>query len=268
MAVPVADLVAAFAERYPNPKTRHQYVAELGSLFRVTGRRHPTELTDAEVFRWCAGLDRPVANNTVRNRLSRVTTFLRWCVRQGKADPALVEALSDRDNPLRRIPRLYGKVQGTYPARWLTHEEAFGRLLGSCAADGEVGMRDELVLRLGLAGMRATEIITLGLGDLGLDGHPSQIAWIGKARRVRRIVCGPELLALLRRYLDAYEANSPRSGDPSSRVVCRQKPGGGAGEISWGSPIARMYQLDFAGRTNLTAVQQTAYLVWLADQLR
>jgi hypothetical protein len=73
VAAPVADLIAGLAERYPNPKTRHQYVAELGDLFRVTGRRHPSELTDAEVFRWCTGLGRQVGNNTVRNRLSRVT---------------------------------------------------------------------------------------------------------------------------------------------------------------------------------------------------
>ncbi|HLI72392.1 MAG TPA: hypothetical protein VKU86_00840 [Acidimicrobiales bacterium] len=95
-------------------------------------------------------------------------TFLRWCVRIGQADPALVEALASRDNPLRRIPRLYGKVQGRYPARWLTHDQAFGSLLAACADHGELGMRDELVLRLGLAGMRAAEIIHLRIGDLRL----------------------------------------------------------------------------------------------------
>jgi len=113
----VEALVAEFSRRYDNEKTRHQYVAELTDLFRATGRRLPSELTDADVLRWCAGNGRPVANNTVRNRLSRVTTFLRWCVRQGLADPVLVEALCDRTNPLRRIPRLYGKLQGKHPAR-------------------------------------------------------------------------------------------------------------------------------------------------------
>jgi hypothetical protein len=91
--------------------------------------------------------------------LARVCTFLRWCVRVGEADPALVEELSSRDNPLRATPPLYGKLQGTYPARWLTHEEAYGSLLGVCDRSSDVGRRDELVLRLGLAGMRVTEII-------------------------------------------------------------------------------------------------------------
>jgi hypothetical protein len=78
-------------------------------------------LTDAAVNQWVA---RSKANNTRRNRLARVCTFLRWCVRLGEADPALVEELQSRENPLRAIPPLYGKLQGKHPARWLTYEEA------------------------------------------------------------------------------------------------------------------------------------------------
>jgi len=65
----------------------------------VTGRRHPSELTETDLLLWCAGIGKPVANNTVRNRLSRVTAFLRRCVRQGEADPAIVEILTDRAKP-------------------------------------------------------------------------------------------------------------------------------------------------------------------------
>jgi len=168
-----------------------------------------------------------------------VTTFLRWCVRQGEAEPAIVEVLTDRDNPLRRIPRLYGKVQGKNPARWLSHDEAFGQLLSTCAADGEIGLRDELVLRLGLAGMRAAEIINLRVGDLQLDDSPPQIRWIGKARRSRRIVPGDELLGLLRRYLAAYGTHTGRTPAADAYVVCRGKPGSGTGLVAWGHPIAR-----------------------------
>ncbi len=235
----MAVLVGEFARRYDNPRTRAQYVAELNDLFRVTGRLHPSELTDADVLRWCAGGRRPVANNTIRNRLSRVTTFLRWCVRQGQADPVLVEAPCDRTNPLRRVPRLYGKLQGKHPARWLTYDEAFGQLLASCGDDGEVELRDELVLRLGLAGMRAAEIIGLRVEEVHLGDVPPQIRWVGKARRSRRIVCGAELIELLQRYLDAYKTHSDCSSDPDARLVCREKTGGGAGHISWGNSIAR-----------------------------
>lgn len=50
-----------------------------------------------------------------------------------------MDALSDRDNPLRRVPRLYGKVQAKHAARWLTHDEAFGDLLITCRATARSG---------------------------------------------------------------------------------------------------------------------------------
>src|SRR5205807_10492832 len=121
-------LTAEFARRYANRKTRQQYVADLTAVFAATGRDHPRQLREAEVLAWCSGSGKRIANNSIRNRLSRVCTFLRWCIRIGEGDPALVEALMSRDNPLRRIPRLYGKVQGKNPARWLTRDEAFGTL--------------------------------------------------------------------------------------------------------------------------------------------
>ncbi len=233
-----ALLVGEFARRYANAKTRQQYVAELTALFASTGCSHPRHLTEADVLAWCGGNGKRPANNTIRNRLSRVCTFLRWCVRTGEADPGLVEALASRDNPLRRIPRLYGKVQGRYPARWLTYDEAFTKLLGTCT-DGEPGMRDALVLRLGLAGMRSAEIIHLRIGDLHLDQQPPQITWIGKASRSRQLVPGRSLVALLYRYMSTYAermGHLPQPGDP---VVCRAKPGTGLGQLSWGHPIAR-----------------------------
>ncbi len=233
-----ALLVGEFARRYANAKTRQQYVAELTALFASTGCSHPSQLTEADVLSWCGGNGKPPANNTIRNRLSRVCTFLRWCVRTGEADPGLVEALASRDNPLRRIPRLYGKVQGRYPARWLTRDEAFTKLLGTCT-DGEPGMRDQLVLRLGLAGMRSAEIINLRIGDLHLDQQPPQITWIGKASRSRQLVPGRSLVALLCRYLEAYADGVGRPLQPSDPVVCRAKPGTGHGQVSWGHPIAR-----------------------------
>jgi hypothetical protein len=107
-------LVAQFAMRYANASTRRYYERDLKALFIFAGVDHPGLLTESVVLAWC-GQGR--ANSTVRNTLSRACTFLRWCVRQGEADAALVEALMSRDNPLRQIPRLYGKVQGIRPAR-------------------------------------------------------------------------------------------------------------------------------------------------------
>src|SRR5262249_12795654 len=100
-----AALIEEFARRYGNDNTRRQYVAELSDLFARSRRDHPRLLTEADVLAWAGQCD--LANNTKRNRLSRVCTFLRWCVRTGEVDAALVEALMSRDNPLRRTPRLY-----------------------------------------------------------------------------------------------------------------------------------------------------------------
>ncbi|MHB1987534.1 MAG: tyrosine-type recombinase/integrase [Acidimicrobiales bacterium] len=187
---------------------------------------------------WCTGNGKHLANNTIRSRLSRVCTFLRFCVRVDEADPALVEALLSRDNPLRHMPRLYGKLQGTYPPRYLTHERAYGQLLGTCT-DGELGLRDELLLRLGLAGMRVSEIIHLRMRDLRLTDDPPMVTWIGKANRARRIMLGQTTVACMRRYLDLYAERLGRSPQDDDVVICRGKTGGGIGQISFGHGIAQ-----------------------------
>jgi integrase len=143
-----------------------------------------------------------------------------------------------RDNPLRRTPRLYGKVQDTYPARWLTHREAFTQLIGACN-DSDTGIRNELVIRLGLSGVRAAEMIGLTLSNVHLDYTPPELSWIGKASRPRRIVPGDRLIGLLNDYLARYEAAIDRPLRMKDPLVCREKPGAGAGQLAWGQRIAQ-----------------------------
>jgi integrase len=144
-----------------------------------------------------------------------------------------------RDNPLRQIPKLYGKLQGKNPARWLTHDEAFNRLVRACQDETDLGLRDEALLRLGLAGMRAAEIIHLTAGDLRLDQQPPLIVWIGKKRQPRQVVPGPSLVTALLRLRTATEAAVGHPAIPTDPVLSRGKPGAGAGQVSWGSPILR-----------------------------
>jgi integrase/recombinase XerC len=129
-------------------------------------------------------------------------------------------------------------VQGTYPARWLTHDQAFGTLLDACRDDTEPGLRDELVIRLGLAGVRAAEIINLRLGNLRREDGTRRLDWIGKASRSRVIVPGPALIALLEDYLARYETALRRTLRPADPLVCREKPGAGNG-LAWGRRIAQ-----------------------------
>jgi site-specific recombinase XerD len=90
-------------------------------------------VTEADLFAWVRaradGQDRPLANNSVRQRLSCVRPFFGWCHRKGliSTDPTL-----ELDVLRRSYPRTYGKTQAAHLARWLTKEEAFGALVGIC----------------------------------------------------------------------------------------------------------------------------------------
>jgi integrase len=222
--------------RYSNANTRRYYERDLKALFVFAGVDHPGLLTESVVLAWC-GQGR--ANNTVRNTLSRACTFLRWCVRQGEADAALVEALMSRDNPLRQIPRLYGKVHGVRPARWLSRDEAFEGLIGACRDGTDLGLRDEALIRLGLAGMRAAEIIHLCIGDLRLHDAEPRIEWIGKKRRSRVIVPGPSLVTTLDSLIDRRQQLLCRPLDANEPVICCGKSGAGSGQLVADRAIAQ-----------------------------
>jgi integrase len=165
----------------------------------------------------------------VYQRTSQVCTFLRWCAREGVIDANPAEHLRDRDSPLRTFRRTFGKVQSKHPGRWLTHEEAYGTLVTSCQDGTLIGLRDEIVLRLGLAGMRLAEIGALTVGDV--ERLPL-VTWTGKGHAPRRMTAGESLVAAIGRYLDAYSEPAPHSP-----LICRQVMGaarqGGPGRLDW-----------------------------------
>ncbi|HZU73068.1 MAG TPA: hypothetical protein VE990_09905, partial [Acidimicrobiales bacterium] len=98
-------------------------------------------------------------------------TFLTWCSRSG-----LAADLGPQLAPLRRqYPKTYGKVQARNPGRWLTREEAYVLLIGACQDGTLHGLRDEIGLRLGLSGMRLSEIVNLTWG--GFDGVTRRITF-------------------------------------------------------------------------------------------
>ena len=161
-------------------------------------------------------------------------------MRTGLIDTNPAEHITGPDSPLRRIKRTYGKVQARNPGRWLTHDEAFTALIGSCD-NSDIGIRDELTLRLGLLGMRAAEIATLTVADLTLGSHP-QITWTGKGRKPRHAAPGTRLIAVLTDYLDRYTAALERPVAPTDPVICRQVLGaqrnGGSSRLDWGASAA------------------------------
>lgn len=78
---PLDGLIEEFLTRYSNRRTRQQNGFRVRDLFRSTGRRWPSELTEADLFRWTTAVP---ADNSVRQRLSTVQVFFRWCLRHGQ----------------------------------------------------------------------------------------------------------------------------------------------------------------------------------------
>jgi integrase len=197
-------------------------------LFALTGRSHPAEVSEGDIIEFCSAGD--PANNTVYQRVSKVAAFTAWCLRQGVIEHDPAADLRSPRSPLQTYRRTYGKVQARNPGRWLTHEEAYGRLVGSCQDGTVVGARDEIVIRLGLLGMRLAEIASLNVDNLR---QLPAITWTGKGRKPRRITAGVALRDALDCYLAAY-----RAPGPSCPLVCREVLGaarqGGAHRLDWG----------------------------------
>jgi len=170
-------------------------------------------------------------------------TFFGWCHRTGIIDADPTTELQDL---LRQFPRLYGKVQAKNPGRWLTHEEAFGKLVAGTQDGSLLGLRDEIGIRLGLTGMRLSEIIGLTWSAVHLTTQPPEIHWIGKGRRARHIVPGPALIDALGRWGCLYGDGLPRDIQPTDPILCRVVRGSASHRrphrIEWAVPLdARSY---------------------------
>jgi integrase len=163
-------------------------------------------VTEAQVIAWASDGG---SNNNIRGRISVALTFLGWCADNGIATCDLTRLRRLK----RQYPKVYGRAQAPNPARWLTHAEAFDRLIPACQDGTLLGLRDELAIRFGLSGMRRAEILRLtwrNLADL------PAVEWMGKGNRPRRIVIGPTFVEALQRWHDAYP-----DPDPDAPVICR-----------------------------------------------
>lgn len=220
-------IIAAFVNRYTTPKSRADLTNTLQQLFRYSGRQRPADLTEDDLLNW-ARHGNP-ANNTVYSRQSRARTFTKWCLRKGYVQTDVAEHLRDPDSPLRTFHRTYGRAQAKNPGRWLTHDEAYGQLLGACQDGTTVGTRDELVVHLGLLGMRLAEIQHLTLASLH---QLPTITWTGKGRKPRKVTAGANLTATLARYLNEYRQHVEEMTDDLP-LICRRISGCTTPTIDW-----------------------------------
>lgn len=228
-----SDLIARFAARYPNQGTATHYAGILRRLERDTGMP-AHQLHADDLIRWCAtpGL----ANNSVRGRTSAIVAFLRWCNRNGT--PAAEHSLlTDRDSPLRTFRPTFGKVQAKNPGRWLTKEQA-DRLIDVCRDGTHAGLRDEIVIRSGLATMRATEIARVKVGAVQLVTDPAAIIWTGKHSKPRRAEPGPSFVDVLMTWLALYEEHLGRGLRADDPLLCPSDRGRRDRRIAWGVPFS------------------------------
>lgn len=173
------------------------------------------------------------ANNTARARISLARTFFTWTTKHGHtpSNPA-----DDLEHLTRSYPKTYGKKQGTYEPRFLNKEQAFGQLIAACQDGTPTGMRDELIIRLGLAGARSSEIRSITLG--GVDLEQPLITYVGKRNKVRTIVPGTNLCDLLNRYLSDWRRSRKRMAPDLPLVAAVHSS---SGTLRYGHGLATHY---------------------------
>jgi len=162
----------------------------------------------------------PASNNYVRDRLAALKAFLAW-LEDEEVLPANFSRKIDWKYWRTEYPRVYGKRQAFYPARFLTYEQAYGTLLAACQDGTWIGSRDQLAIRLGLTGLRRKEIVGLTWGNY----HNGAIVCTGKRNRVREVRPGPTLTTMLTVWRRKYEAELGRAVTSTDPLLCATSRG-------------------------------------------
>jgi integrase len=218
-------LIAEYSRRYTNPATADKVRRYLGTLFEHAGKDDPTQLTENDIMSWVS--KPPASNNYIRQRLSTARTFLRWCARQGM-DP-LPDIEEGAAQVRRSYPRAYGKVQAANPARFLTREQA-DQLIAACQDHTWAGSMDQLIIRLGLHGLRLAEIRNLTWRNLQDD----QLHWTGKGRKPRRTTLNADTAQRLEIWRRQYDRHVHT--DKDRPIICATA-NGAPPTIRWGEPM-------------------------------
>lgn len=185
-----------------SPYTRRTVSSILGRFTRdVGGSMSMSAVTKTQVNRWWGSLE--VGPSTVRNHLSTVRTYLRWCVDQGilASDPS--RHLRAPKEP-RRIPR-------TVPAQQASQ-------LVESLPDSRARLVVLWMLHLGL---RCGEVARLEVGDIDFDARLVFVR--GKGGHERMLPIPAEAWTALCAYLAEFPATSGplvrRFDDPHRPLV-------------------------------------------------
>ncbi len=183
--------------------TRRAYGRHLGAFLHATGK-HPSEIEPLDVAGWKEHLKRRgLADATVALRLSAVSSYYAYTVKQGLHDRNPVAAVGRDDldvNPYERARKL--------PLA------AFRRILDVIPDDTEMGARDRaLLLFYVMCARRRAEVVGLRARDLRIeDGRVTYRARLkGGTRKWKELP--PPVWAAIQRYL-GLAGRDPRGDDP------------------------------------------------------
>jgi integrase/recombinase XerC/integrase/recombinase XerD len=186
----LARLDADLARRHASPKTRRAYGVDCAQFAAWAGARglEPAAVTPRILRRYLASLsEHALAPSTVARKLAALRVLFASQREHGviAQNPAELLHAPKRPRPLPHV---------------LKASDLHG-LLDAIPAAGPLDLRDRALLELAYAcGLRAEEIVSLGLHSLDFDGEQLRVE--GKGGKTRFVPVGEHARDALARYLE------------------------------------------------------------------
>lgn len=202
----LAAFDADLARRGVAARTRRAYAIDARELagWASTRSLHPGTIDTRALRRFAAGLsERGRAPATIARKLAAIR--------------ALFAALKRPDNPA----DLVGSPKQAQRLPRVLKPDEVAALLDRIPADGPLELRDRALFELAYAsGLRAEELVSLGLDSVDFDGEAIRVE--GKGGKTRYVPAGEHALRALERYLSRARPTLDVAGE---RVLFLSKSG-------------------------------------------
>ena len=177
-------------ERGLADNTIQAYSRDLTRFFEFLYQRHvsPPEATRDHIIQYIGSLKGSLSSKSIARNLSALKMFFRFLISDGKIKESPARLLETMKLP-RRLPEI------------LTRDEV-DRLLSQPDPEKNAGQRDRAMLELLYAsGMRISELVSLNLGDVNLEGDYF-VRCFGKGRKERIIPLYEQIARTIKQYID------------------------------------------------------------------
>jgi integrase/recombinase XerC len=152
-----------------------------------------TTLTHRQLRLWCSDLMERVSARTVKRKISAVSAFFVYCVRQGVITQNPTDLIV-KPKSKKRLPFFYEAV-------------AMKTLLDAIVECGDyAALRNHTIIELFYGtGIRLAELVGLRLADVNIDRQNIKV--FGKKKKERIVPLTPHLIKELKLYLEVYGQN-------------------------------------------------------------